>query len=83
MQRVRIAQEAEVLLARVRIDFRSKRQGNSIILSRSDLTSKFCHAPGRGFHVHDLYYQLIPYLEARGEARRLRKEGKLERYAFP
>jgi hypothetical protein len=80
--RVRIADDAEILLARIRADFRSKRQNNAIILSRTELTSKFCPGLGRGFSVHYLYHQLIPSLEARGDAKRVQKTGKLEYYAF-
>jgi hypothetical protein len=82
VQRARIAEDAEVLLARVRADFRSKHQANAIVLSRSELTSKFCPGLGRGFSVHYLYHQLVPWLENRGEARQIQKIGKLERYAF-
>ena len=82
VQRVRVAEDAEVLLARVRADFRFKRQANAIMLSKTELTSKFCPGLGRGFSVHYLYHQLIPSLEARGDAKRVQKTGKLEHYAF-
>jgi hypothetical protein len=82
VQRVRIAEDAEVLLAKIRADFRAKRQANAIILSKTELTSKFCPGLGRGFSIYHLYHQLIPWLEAHGDAKRVQKTGKLEYYAF-
>ena len=82
VHRTRVAEDAEILLARIRADFRSKNQGNAVILSKTQLTSKFCPGLGRGYSVHYLYHQLIPWLETHGEAKLIEKIGKLERYAF-
>jgi hypothetical protein len=83
-RRIYIANDAEVLLARIRFDFRVCAKNGSIILSRTELTSKYADhgRRGRGLNVQELYTSLIPYLISRGDAKALPKAGKLERYAF-
>jgi hypothetical protein len=80
--RIYIANDAEWLLAHIRLDFRTKAKNGSIILSRTDLTSKYANHGSRGLSVNDLYQRLVPYLIERRQAKALPKEGKLERYAF-
>jgi Protein of unknown function (DUF3987) len=83
-RRIHIANDAEVLLAKIRCDFSASTRNAAIILSRTELTSKYANHGRRnyGLNVQDLYLRLIPYLIAQGEAKVLPKEGKLERYAF-
>jgi hypothetical protein len=82
-RRLYITNDAEVLLAKIRYDFQVRAKNGSIILSRTELTSKYAaHGRQRGLNVHELYFRLIPHLITRGEAQALPKEGKLERFAF-
>jgi DNA polymerase I len=73
---------AEVILATIRKDFRSV--GGTIYLDRTDLTRKFCHNSGRkgSLSASDLYVKVIPALIAQGDAALVRKEGKYELYGF-
>jgi hypothetical protein len=84
-RRIYIANDAEVLLAEIRYDFAALNRNGSIVLSRTQLTSKYAaHGTrGRGLNVQDIYLRLIPYLIGRGDAQALPKEGKLERWAIP
>jgi hypothetical protein len=83
-RRIYIANDAEVLLAKIRCDFWREQKDGSIILSRTQLTSKYAHdgMRSRGLRVQDIYLRLIPHLIGRGEAQALPKDGKLERWAF-
>lgn len=74
--------DAEVLLATVRIEYQVSARDGAIILSRTDLTNRFAKNGRRGLTVDDLYLRLIPHLIRVGQAKALPKEGKLERYAF-
>jgi hypothetical protein len=82
--RGRIAEEAQILLARIRKDFQGQAHSGSIILTRSQITQAFAHhANRRGSpHINDIYHKQIPYLIQIGEAKLLSKEGKKEIYAF-
>ena len=82
--RAKVADEAEILLAHIRRDFKSKTEGSAIILTRSELTSRFCNNPGRGatLTTEALYLRIIPALEKQGLARRLPKHDRTERFAF-
>jgi hypothetical protein len=83
VRRVHIDNDAEWLLARIRSDFFANVKDGAIVLSRTDITSRYAHHPGRGgLGVRDLYGKLIHHLIARGLAKPLPKDGKLERYAF-
>jgi Bifunctional DNA primase/polymerase, N-terminal len=76
--------EAESLVARIRTDFASQIQNGAIILTRSEITSKYApHSDRKGARTpDDLYLRIIPYVISCGQAQRLAKEGKLEKYAF-
>jgi len=81
--RLYIKNDAEVLLAKVRVDFRTQAKNGSIILSKSQLTGKYAnHGRRLGVTVDDIYLKQIPYLIRIGQAKALAKNGKLERYAF-
>jgi hypothetical protein len=82
--RGRIAEEAQILLANMRKDFRARARAGSIILTRSQITQTFAHHANRrgGSRIDDIYLKQIPYLTKIGEAKLLSKEGKKEIYAF-
>ncbi len=77
-----IGQEAEILLARIRHDFAS--MDGFHFATRSELTKRYCPNSGRpgSWKPDDLYLRFIPMLENRGDARRVKKEGKREVFAF-
>ncbi len=81
-RRAVIANEAELLLERIRADFRSKAKNGAIILTRSELTRAYASHGHRDNRVEELYRHLIPRLIQIGDAKALPKNGKLERYAF-
>lgn len=65
-------------------EFSKKRlDGDVIILTRSDLTTRFCNNPSRNSSLSpSLYTQVIPELIRQGLCAELPKEGRLQRYAF-
>jgi hypothetical protein len=82
-----IKESAETLLANIRsefVKFKHPYDPNAIVLTRTQLTNKYAHNPGRrsGYKVGDLYKQIIPYLIRTGDAKLLTKDGKKETYAF-
>jgi hypothetical protein len=76
-------ERAEVILATVRRDVRAQRP-NTIYLTRTELTRKFCTNIGRAGSLtpDDLYLRIIPELERQGEVTRVIKRGKYEVYGF-
>jgi hypothetical protein len=81
----KVAQErAEVILAIIRREFKPDRRPDTIYVTRSDLTRRFCPNTGRNgaISVDDLYLLILPELERQGEATQVLKRGKLEVYAF-
>jgi hypothetical protein len=78
-----VANQAEVFLANIRHDFR-KQTGDTIILTRSELTNKYAHHPDRKGTItpDDLYLRIIPELIAQGLAAVHSKKGKRETYSF-
>ena len=77
-----IAQEAEVLLAVIRQEFKAEADG-TIYASRSQLTRRFCSkGKGQNLKVDDLYLKFIPALERLGLAKLVVEKGKLQIYAF-
>jgi hypothetical protein len=80
----KVAQEqAEVILAIVRREFKAARP-DTIYVTRSELTRRFCHNTGRRGAITpaDLYLQIIPELERQGEVIQALKRGRFEAYAF-
>jgi hypothetical protein len=77
-----IKADAEVLLAKIRIDFASRARNGAIVLTKTQLTSRYAHNGKRGMSANDLYLRQIPHLIHAGQAKPLKKNGKLERYAF-
>lgn len=83
-QHATIAHDAEVLLARIRSHFPAR--GGFHVLTRSQITGRFCHDSHRfgAWKPDYVYHQLIPHLHRRNEARRIqgRAKGQPELYAF-
>ena len=83
-QHATIAHDAEVLLARIRNCVPAR--GGFHILTRSQITGRFCHDSHRfgAWKPDYVYDQLIPHLHRRDEARRIqdRTKGRPELYAF-
>jgi hypothetical protein len=85
--RATVSADAEVLLAKIRIDFGDDRyqpHPETIMLSRSEITAKYASHTGRrgALSSEDLYLRIIPTLIGQGLAKLAKKEGKLEIYAF-
>jgi hypothetical protein len=82
-QRKAAQEYAEVILATVRKSFQAQRP-DTIYVTRTDLTRKFCPNIGRAGALtpQDLYLRIIPELERQGEACLALKRGKFEVYAF-
>jgi DNA polymerase I-like protein with 3'-5' exonuclease and polymerase domains len=78
-------QQAEEILVKVRAFFAPDMvYPDTIYVSRSRLTRKFCHTTSRkgALQTDTLYLEIIPYLREIGEACLAFKQGKLEIYAF-
>lgn len=81
--RAEIAEEGEIMLAKIRHEHRAAARAGSIFLTRSDITRMFCHNTGRrgSLQTNDIYLRIIPELERKGLAKLIRKEPS-ELYAF-
>jgi hypothetical protein len=77
-------EKGEVILAQIAEKFRVSIQDGKVRLSKSDLTAKFCHHPGRPGCItpDELYHIIIPSLERRGLAKIVEKHGKKVVYEF-
>jgi hypothetical protein len=82
--RASIAQDVEVLHARIQRDFAIQRRGETIYIGRRELTRAYCHDSSRkgALRPHELYNHLLPALIAQNKARLVVKEGKREVYGF-
>jgi hypothetical protein len=82
--RASIANKAEVLLATIQQNFPPQPPGETIYLTRSQITAKYAPHSGRAGALtpEDLYVRIIPYLTNERVAQRVVKQGKLEVYAF-
>jgi DNA polymerase I-like protein with 3'-5' exonuclease and polymerase domains len=82
--RAPIASEADILLEKIRNHYYREARRGSIILTRTDLTSRYCHNSGRSscLKPNDLYLRLIPALERQNKARVIQREGNRPLYAF-
>jgi hypothetical protein len=82
VERPAINDEAEIILATIRIEYDHSAKNGEIILSRSELVRRFRNHGKRGKKtVKDLDH-VITYLIQIGEARKLPKVKKLQPYAF-
>lgn len=78
-----LQEKAVVVYHRILHDFGLFQKDGVITLSRSDLTSKFCHHDRPGsLRTGRLYDEVIPLLISQGLAKQLPNEGKLQRYGF-
>jgi len=82
--RAEVREEADIFLPKIRTDFASKAHGGWILLTRSEITSKFAshsHRPGT-LTTDRIYNHIIPNLAKRGLAKLESKTGKREVFAF-
>ena len=81
--RAEVREQAAVIYGRIEHDYKSHAQAGTIILSKSDLTSKFCHHDRRGaLRPQELYGRIIPELIRQGRVVELPRVGKLQTYRF-
>jgi DNA polymerase I-like protein with 3'-5' exonuclease and polymerase domains len=75
-------QRAEAILAHIRRDFPAT--GPTIYVEKTALTRKFCPNPGRAgsLQTDELYFKIIPHLEACGEALRVKPKRKRDPEVF-
>jgi len=84
-RRAEVAEEAEAIMAKVRVDFRGKATASGEIpLTRTELTRRFAANPERrgAMTPTRLYGEVIPALEKRELVRIERPQGKLHIYYF-
>ena len=82
--RATITADAEVLLSKIRTDYRGQPDPKTILLSRSELTAKYAHHSARrgSLSTDDIYLRIMPVLIGQGLAKLVKKQGKNEVYAF-
>ena len=82
--RASIQSDADVLLANIQRDFEDKNIAGEIVLTRTDLTSRYAHHSGRrgALSPEDLYLRLIPDLIRRRKAKEVPRPGKQSSFAF-
>jgi hypothetical protein len=75
---------AEILLAKIRNDFRAESCNGSIFLRRNDITCKYAPHSGRqgAWTPNDIFFKFLQILVRQGDAVLHEKRGKLEIYAF-
>jgi len=83
-RRAEIREEADAILATIRIEFSRKSRGGKIELSKTILTHRFAANPSRRGAMTSgrLYNEILPDLEKRGLATSLPRDGKLQVYQF-
>jgi Protein of unknown function (DUF3987) len=74
--------DAELMLAVIRVEFSHLAAGGEIILPKSKLIRRFANHGKRDDGVSHLYGQVIPHLVQSGQARALPRIGRLEQFAF-
>jgi hypothetical protein len=84
-RRAEIREEADAILATIRIEFLRENKGGKIELSKTMLTHRFAANPSRrgAMTPGRLYNEILPDLEKRGLATSLPRDGKLQVYQFP
>jgi hypothetical protein len=75
---------AEILLAKIRKDFREGSHNGTILLRRTDITCKYApHSARSGaWTPNDIFLKYLPVLFRQGDAQLYEKKGKTEVYAF-
>lgn len=83
-RRAELADEGDLMLARVRREYASSRRGNAIWLHKTDVTYAFAKNSGRSGSrsTSDIYLRIIPELERRGLAKAAGRIADREWYAF-
>jgi hypothetical protein len=83
-QKERLEDQCEVIMAKIAESFGGRVHDGKLRLTKTDLTSKFCHHSGRpgGLTPHELYAKLIPMLQSQGVAKIAERSGKRVVYEF-
>jgi hypothetical protein len=83
-RRAEIREEADSILATIRVEFQSQSCNGSIDLNKTTLTHRFAANPSRRGAMTSgrLYNEILPDLERRGLAKSLPCNGKLQVYQF-
>lgn len=84
-RRAEIREEADAILATIRVEFRGGASDGKIELSKTVLTHRFAANPSRRGAITSarLYNEILPDLQKRRLTRLLRRNGKLQVYQFP
>jgi hypothetical protein len=82
-RRVEIQNEADVLIAKIAVDFISQEKGG-VTLTKTQITAKYASHAGRkgGLSADDLYLRLIPNLIRRRLAQEISRPGKQPSFKF-
>jgi hypothetical protein len=82
--RAKIQADAEILWAKIQMDFPGFRKNGEIILTRTQLTAKYAHHANRPgvLKPDEIYFQIIPDLIRREKAREIPRGGKPSIFAF-
>ena len=80
--RAEIREEADAILATIRVEFQREARNRKIELSKTRLTHRFAANPSRrgAMTPARLYNEVLPDLEKRGLAKPLPRNGKLQLY---
>jgi hypothetical protein len=75
---------AEILLAKIRKDFKDRARNGTILLTRSDIRARYApHSARQGaWTPNDIFLKFLPALIRQGEAKLDEKKGKTEIYAI-
>jgi hypothetical protein len=84
-RRAEIREEADAILATIRVEFQCEAKNGAIELSKTTLTHRFAANPSRrgAMTPARLYNEVLLDLQKRGLARPLPRNGKLQVYQFP
>ena len=79
-----VIEDSNNFLGRVLNEFDNQKKNGFIILTRTEITKKYCHHSNRVglWKPEYIYKSLIPYLQRNNQAALIKKEGKKETYAF-
>src|SRR5262249_16717749 len=83
-RRAEIREEADAILANIRVEFKGAASNGKIELNKTTLTHRFGANPSRrgAMTPSRLYSEIVPDLEKRGLAKPLPRNGKLQVYEF-
>lgn len=82
--RAQIQEDADILIAKISMDFPNKNNNGWLELTKTELTAKFVHHGNRkgAMTTDDLYLRLIPDLIRRRKAKEIQRQGKQSAYGF-